>query len=119
MAESHSFKMQASVHTKFRITPFRTLRSDWLARAACLPGRTLHYALAVHSLASLRGTSTVVVNGSTLERFGVTREVAGEALTRLVEEGLVTADRGRGSAPVLTLLESDGKVLVLRDTSRA
>jgi hypothetical protein len=115
MAETQGFKRQASVHTKFRISLFRTLRSDWLARAACLPGRTLHYALAIHNLASLRGSATVVVNGSTLARFGVTREVAGEALTRLVEEGLVKADRGRGSSPVVTLLEPGGKVLMLSD----
>ena len=98
---------------RIRMTRFHILRTDWLARAALLPGRTLHYAVAVNRLASITRSAQVAVDPMTLVRFGLTRDAAGDALTRLVAAGLVRASRGRGRVPVLTLLDRSGKDLLV------
>lgn len=76
----------------------QSMRVDWLARAALLPGRCLHYAVAVHMQANLRASPKLVQTRSMLLRFGVTRDAASDALTRLVAAGLMRADRKRGRA---------------------
>lgn len=91
----------------------RMLRMDWLERAAQLPGRSLHYAVALHAVACLRQNPTVSAGKTTLSRFGVTPDAAGDALTRLEGAGLVRAVRGRGRVPEVTLLELTGGKLVI------
>lgn len=97
--------------SKLRLSPFVTVRSDWLARAAVLPGRTFQYAFVLMLLASRSGSSSVRVGRGVLARFGISRDVAGDALTRLAGAGLVRADRKRGRAPLIVLLDSQGAAL--------
>jgi len=97
-----------------RISPFRTVRADWLVRAARLPGRTLHYAMAVYLLASTSESGAVSPTTQVLARYGITPDAAGDALTRLVDAGLLRADRGRGREARLFLLEAGGEPLVIR-----
>lgn len=99
---------------RFTICPFRQFRADWLARAALLPGRSLHYAMAVHMLASIANSAVVSPGPQTLARFGVSSDAAADALTRLTRAGLVRADRKRGRVPSVTLLDAQGNELALR-----
>ena len=88
-----------------RPSPYLTVRTDWLAKAACLPGRTLHYALALLSLTN-NGSSIVVPTRWTLTRYGISADLATKALTRLIESGLVRSERRRGKVPVVTILDN-------------
>ena len=101
-------------HIGLRRSPFLVMRTDWLARAAMLPGRTLHYAVAAFALATIADSPTIAPGPKTLARYGVSSDASGDALTRLIQAGLVSADRKRGRAPRITLLEGPGKVLALR-----
>ncbi len=103
----------AASNPRLRVSPFRTVRVDWLARAAALPGRTLNYALAVFLLAGVSNSPVVVPGRRLLARYGVSRDAAGEALTRLTNAGLVRTDRQRGRAPTVVLLDAGGKNLVV------
>lgn len=80
-----------------------TMNADWVAAAAQLPGKSLHVALALASLVSLRGTPCVRLGAGTLRRYGVADAVY-DALSRLSEAGLVTVDRCRGRHPLVTVL---------------
>lgn len=88
-----------------RPSPYLTVRTDWLAKAACLPGRTLHYALALLSLTN-KGSSIVTPTRWTLSRYGISADVATKALTRLIEANLVRCDRKRGKIPVVIILDN-------------
>ena len=81
-----------------RPSPYLTVRIDWLAKAACLPGRTLHYALALLSQAN---PDSLVVTPTrwTLTRYGISDDLATKALTRLTEAGLIRCERKRGYRP--------------------
>lgn len=86
-----------------RPSPYLTVRIDWLAKAACLPGRTLHYALALLSLAN---PDSLVVTPTrwTLTRYGISNDLATKALTRLTEAGLIRCERRKGRLPQITLV---------------
>lgn len=77
---------------------------DWIGRAACLPGKTLHVALALQYLAGLQKTHTVKLGAKALAVLGVARDAKYEALDRLQEAGLIAVERARGRAPVVTIL---------------
>jgi hypothetical protein len=77
---------------------------DWIGRAACLPGKTLHVALALQYLAGLQKTHTVKLGAKALAVLGVARDAKYDALDRLQEAGLITVVRTRGRAPVVTML---------------
>lgn len=77
---------------------------DWIGRAACLPGKTLHVALALQYLTGLQKTHTVKLGAKALATLGVARDAKYEALDRLQNAGLITVERSRGRAPVVTML---------------
>lgn len=77
---------------------------DWIGRAACLPGKTLHVALALQYLAGLQKTHTVKLGAKALAILGVARDAKYDALDRLQEAGLITVERARGRIPVVTML---------------
>ncbi len=85
-----------------RPSPYLTVRIDWLAKAACLPGRTLHYALALLSQAN---PDSLVVTPTrwTLTRYGISDDLATKALTRLTEAGLIRCERKRGYRPRIVI----------------
>lgn len=88
---------------KTKPIPPVTLRRAWLVRAALLPGKCLHTAISISTLAGADGGATVVLRPQTLEKFGVSRDACYDALTRLTEEGLITVIRRRGRSPKVTL----------------
>lgn len=94
-------------------SPYKIVRMDWLSRAAALPGKTLAVGLALWSLAAMRRTPTVVLNGRVLALFTISPDAAMDALTRLSDARLISASRGRGRRPAVTLLDVDGRAMVL------
>lgn len=97
-------------HRERKVRPGAFLKGpvplDWLARAACLPGRALHVAIVACYLAGLRNEPTVKLSPSTLRLFGADRHAAGRALEALQDAGLLQVERHRGRAPVVTLIWS-------------
>jgi hypothetical protein len=83
-----------------------------MLRAARLPGRTASVAVALWAAATASGLSEVTLTPARLREIEVGRESAYAAVERMVEAGLVSADRQQGRAVRLTLL--DGMGLPLR-----
>lgn len=105
---------------RFRKPPaYRPVHMLWLQASALLPGRTLHMALALWTVACDTCNPTVHFNPKTALRFGVSREAAQDALSRLLAFGLVTLDkdRRRGRHVAVTLLSLDGVPMLLPDAS--
>lgn len=106
----------------FRKPPVhRKVHMLWLQAAALLPGRTLHTALALWTAACDSRNPTVQFNPKTALRFGVSREAAQDAISRLLAFGLVTLeqDRRRGRHVAVTLLSLGGAPMALPDDSPA
>lgn len=82
-----------------------------MSRAATLPGRALHVALAVWHGAALAKTNRVKLTGKLLGRFAVKVGAARRGLQLLERAGLVAVERpGRGRCPVVTLIDVDTPV---------
>ena len=79
---------------------------DWLHRAAILPGRALHVALALWYLAGLERRQHVKITWRVLDRFGVSPYAGRRGLAALECAGLVNVERHTGRCPVVTLLVS-------------
>jgi hypothetical protein len=82
---------------------------DWLERAAQLPGKSLHVALAAWCSAAGTGSPHVVLGRLSLQRFNVSRDACFDAMDRLVEAKLIEVDRRRGRYPIVTLLGKSGQ----------
>lgn len=97
--------MQAAPATGTKVVGFikGPLPLDWMQRAARLPGKTLHVALALWYLAGLQKSHSVKLASKPLEAMGVSRDAKYDALSRLVAAGLVTVHQQPGQAPVVTL----------------
>ncbi len=76
---------------------------DWLARAAALPGKALHVGLAVWQRAGIERTGTVRISMTRLRPMGLSRSSACRGLTALERAELVTVERHKGRAPIVTL----------------
>jgi hypothetical protein len=77
---------------------------SWLVKAACLPGRSLHVAIALWFLAGLGKTPTVKLGQKLASELGIDRHAKDRALHWLIEAGLIRVSRTQGCAPVVTLL---------------
>jgi hypothetical protein len=77
---------------------------NWLSRAAQLPGKALHTAIAVWFLAGLTRKRTVHLSRNILESFGVNRFAGYRGLKDLEESGLVSVLRHAGRNPTVTIL---------------
>ena len=78
---------------------------DWLSRAAALPGRSLHVAIAIWFMAGLKKTRSVPVSNITGLQFGLDRNAKYRALEWLENANLVSVERQAGRAPIVTILE--------------
>src|SRR5262245_54015821 len=76
----------------------------WFARAAQLPGQALAVALAIWFRHGIEGVVTFPLYPSTLAKFGVGRWSAYRGLAALERDSLITVERHRGRAPVVTIL---------------
>jgi hypothetical protein len=77
----------------------------WLSRAAKLPGRALHVALAIRLWTGIKKTNDIVVPTTTLGEMGVTRHSARRALHALERAGLITVTRHVGRKTRVHLLD--------------
>jgi hypothetical protein len=82
-----------------------TVPLRWLQIAACLPGRTLHVAIAIWHLHRLEKSPVVALTPAKLRRFGVHRNTAIASLERLESAGLVSVKRSTGRAPRVTVCQ--------------
>jgi hypothetical protein len=78
---------------------------EWLHRAAKLPARSLHVALAVWYLAGVGKRRQVKITWGVFAKFGVSPDAGRRGLTALERAGLVAVDRSPGRCPVVTILE--------------
>lgn len=94
----------------------RVVDIRWMLRAASLPGRTASVAVALWADASASGQPEVTLTPSRLRQVGVGRESGYAAVERMVAAGLVSADRQRGRAVRLMLLDEKGVPLRVQRT---
>jgi hypothetical protein len=80
---------------------------SWAERAAVLPGRAWQLACALWFEATCgKRRATVSVSTKTRKRFGLQRrQTFYRALAALERAGLVSVDRRRGRAPLVTILD--------------
>lgn len=97
-----------------QLSYFVQIRADWLAKASALPGRSLHFANMLMVMAARQQSATVSPSKYYLEHYQISRDAAGDALTRLEAAGLVSASRRRGRPPRITLLDQNGDPLKLQ-----
>lgn len=94
--------------TTVRLTrpcPKRIIDFDWLARAAKLPGKTLHVACAVWYVASLHRTPTIRLAPYALRMFGISRDACYDSLRRLADAEMIALSARRGRLPRLTVVD--------------
>lgn len=85
----------------------------WLERVAQVPGKALHVGIVLLYLAAIRKSAEVRFSQSTLRRFRTSRDASYDALRRLSAAGLVHVVKSPGRSPVVTLLDADGRKLVV------
>jgi hypothetical protein len=78
---------------------------DWLSMAAKCSGKALQLGLALWYLAGLTKSFTVKPTRSTLTLFGLSRWSVTRNLRLLELAGLVTVERCKGKAPLVTIIE--------------
>lgn len=76
----------------------------WLTRAARLPGKAIHVALAIQWLQGMKPNTTFQLTRKSLENFDVSRDAASDALNRLEAVGLITLEKKPGQRPLITVL---------------
>jgi hypothetical protein len=80
---------------------------DWLARAARLPGKALAVGVALWFKAGLSKRNAMVrLTGKLMEQFGIGRYAQYRGLKALEAAGLVSVERRRGCAPMVTILDA-------------
>ena len=77
----------------------------WFIKAAKLPGKALHVALALWYLAGLENSGEVYLSNRLINIFGVERHAGYRALKALEGAGLVSVQRHQGLSPRVTILE--------------
>ena len=78
----------------------------WFQRAAALPGKALHVALAIWYVRGLCRADTFPLKRSATATLGVSADATYDALSNLEAAGLVRVQRHRGRSPVVTVLDS-------------
>jgi DNA-binding transcriptional ArsR family regulator len=78
---------------------------DWLARAARLPGKFMHLAVALQLIATEQQNVRVELSNLACESFGLNRNAKYRALFSLEGAGLIIVKRKRGRSPLVTILD--------------
>jgi hypothetical protein len=81
---------------------------DWLTQAARLPGKALHLATVVQSLARAQNTKQVALSNLACQVFGIDRNAKYRALAWLNKAGLIAVERKLGRSPIVTILDRGG-----------
>jgi len=82
-----------------------TVSRDWILRAARLPGKSLHLAIALQFKAFDQGKRQVELGNVVWQRFGVDRNSKYRSLAWMESAGLIAVERKIGRAPVVTILD--------------
>jgi DNA-binding transcriptional ArsR family regulator len=82
-------------------------RSEWLERAARLPGKSMHLAIVLLRIAAVEQTRRVVLSNLACQCFGLNRNSKYRALRSLENAGLITVERKLGRSPI-AMIVSDG-----------
>jgi len=96
---------ECSYPTAFPTSSHGIFRSDWLAEAAKLSGKSLHTALALSWLAAKHKVPGVRMTRRTLVKFCISREAYYDSLIRLEERRLIHVYRLPGRASHILLME--------------
>lgn len=76
---------------------------EWISRAAKLPGKTLHTAMAIWYLAGLVKCGQVTLTHRVLSRLGVGRDAGRRGLHHLEAVGLIKVERHSGRCPIVSI----------------
>ena len=76
----------------------------WLSKAAVLPGKCLHVALAIQEAVRGKPGVAVTLDRYVMAKFGVSRDAGYDALSHLSAAGLIEVARGRGRRPTVCVL---------------
>ena len=79
---------------------------EWLQRAAQLPGKSLHVAIALWQRAGMKKSNGLKLSNKILDGMGVDRYAKRRALKALEGAGLVSVERHHGKNPIVTLLDA-------------
>jgi hypothetical protein len=77
----------------------------WLERAAALPGKSLHLALALWWLDGVVKVKPFKLTGKVLDLLHVSRDATDAGLRRLEQEGLIRVDRATGRRPLIAIVK--------------
>ena len=77
---------------------------DWLGKAAALPGKALHLALAIQWLSGMNKGAAVKVSKGALARFCISLDAYRDGIKRLEAAGLITVTRLCGQSHVVRVL---------------
>ena len=78
---------------------------DWILKAARLPGKSLHLAIALQFNVLDQRKRRVELGNITWLRFGVDRNSKYRSLAWLESAGLIAVERKIGRAPLVTILD--------------
>lgn len=87
--------------------------SDWITKAAALPGRSLHLGVALLRQAAIEGKTTFELSPMQVAIHGMSRDASYQALKRLEEAGLIQVSRRAGTLSVVALKGQNGADLLL------
>ncbi|WP_295612442.1 hypothetical protein [uncultured Lamprocystis sp.] len=80
------------------------IRLDWCNRAAALPGKTLHLAMALFWLGAECREASVILTRRTLRAWGISRDARYDALRRLRGAALIRSWQAPGRAPLVVTM---------------
>lgn len=78
----------------------------WLVKAAALPGKSLHVALAIRHQCKLEKRNNISFCNTFLKDMNVNRDAKRRALAELETAGLITVHHETGKNPIVTFVES-------------
>lgn len=90
---------------------------EWLDKAAGLPGKTLHVAIALWWLHGMSKEKPFKLTRKALGHLHIARDAAHDSLARLEQQGLIAVERKAGQRPLILILDQESAVHQL-DASR-
>ena len=80
------------------------LPMEWLGKAAALPGKTLHVAIALWWLHGMARGMPFKLTRQALKYVHVERDAVGAGLVRLEGAGLIRVERRLGQRPIISIV---------------
>jgi DNA-binding MarR family transcriptional regulator len=77
----------------------------WLYRAAFLPGKALHLAVALRHLAGIVGSNDIQLSRKLLEQMCISPDACSDGLRRMEAAGLISVKRHPGRRPRICIIE--------------